>query len=127
LSLLIGALALAALLLSTIGIYGVMANHVQQHARDMSIRLALGGSPSLVGRLVVRQGMKVVAIGVLAGLVIALALTRLMSSLLFGISASDPWIFGGVAGLLALVSLFACAIPTVRAMRVDPAMALRIE
>ncbi len=127
LSLLIGALALAALLLSTIGIYGVMTHHVQQHARDMSIRLALGGSPSLVGRIVIGQGMTVVVGGVLAGVALALGLTRLMSSLLFGISATDPWAFGAVAATLLLMALGACALPTVRAMRVDPAIVLRGE
>ena len=127
LSWLIGALAAVALLLSSIGIYGVMAHHVQQHARDMCIRLALGGSPAVVGRHVVGQGMKVVVIGVLAGVAAALALTRLMSSLLFGIGAADPVTFIGVAGLLLAIACLACVLPARRAVGFDPATVLRSD
>ncbi|MGH9200752.1 MAG: FtsX-like permease family protein, partial [Vicinamibacterales bacterium] len=83
-SLLVGGFAIVALILSIVGIYGVMAYYVQQHSKDISIRLALGGSPGDVLRLIVGQGMKVVASGVVVGLLTALVLTRLMSSLLFG-------------------------------------------
>lgn len=127
LSWLIGALAAAARLLSSIGIYGVMANHVQQHARDMCIRLALGGSSTVVGRHIVSQGMKVAAIGVLAGVAVALVLTRLMSSLLFGIDAADPATFAGVAGLLMAIAGLACVLPARRAVRFDAAAILRSD
>jgi putative ABC transport system permease protein len=127
LSWLIGALAGAALLLSAIGIYGVMAHYVQQHARDMCIRLALGGTAAVVGRHVVGQGMRVVVIGVLAGLMCALALTGLMSSLLFGIKAADPATFAGVAGLLLTIAGLACFLPARRAVRLDSGAILRSD
>lgn len=127
LSLLIGVLAIIALVLSTIGIYGVMAHHVQQHARDIGIRLALGGTRLAVGRLTMIRGMSVVAAGVGVGLALALLLTRLMATLLFGTDPLDPWTFVGVAGALLGIALFACAVPTVRALRFDPATVLRSE
>jgi putative ABC transport system permease protein len=111
LSWLIGALAAAALLLSSIGIYGVMAHHVQQHAREMSIRLALGGSPAAVSRRVLGQGMTVVVIGVLVGVAGAFAATRLMSTLLFGVDAADPATFVGVVALLLVIAGLACGLP----------------
>jgi putative ABC transport system permease protein len=125
LSMLVGALAAVALTLSIIGIYGVMAYYVQQHARDIGIRLALGGSRGDLFRLVVGQGMLVVAAGVTVGLLVSFAATRAMSSLLFGVSASDPVTFAGVAGVLAAVALAACALPAGRAIRVQPASVLR--
>jgi putative ABC transport system permease protein len=127
LSLLVGAFAIVALLLSTVGIYGVMAYYVQQHSRDISIRLALGGSPACVLRLVVGQGMKVVASGVAFGLLSALALTRLMSSLLFGIGAVDALTFGASAMLLLAVALVGCSVPAGRAVALQPAVVLRNE
>jgi putative ABC transport system permease protein len=127
LSLLVGAFAIVALVLSTVGIYGVMAYFVQQHSKDIGIRLALGGSPADVVRLVVGQGMKVVASGVLVGLLTALALTRLMSSLLFGIGAADALTFAGAATLLLAIALLGCSVPARHAIAVQPATVLRDE
>lgn len=127
LSLLAGGFALVALILSVVGIYGVMAYYVQQHAKDISIRLALGGSSAGVLRLVVGQGMKVVAGGVAIGLLTALALTRLTSSLLFGVGATDAFTFTIVAALLLSVALVACFVPARRAIGLEPAAVLRNE
>ena len=125
LSMLVGALAAVALVLSIVGIYGVMAYYVQQHKKDIGIRLALGGSRSDLFRLVVGQGMAVVAGGVAIGLVAALAVTRAMSSLLFRVGAADTATFAAVAGLLMAVALAACAVPAWRAIGMQPAMVLR--
>lgn len=127
LSLLVGGFAAVALLLSIVGIYGVMAYYVQQHSKDIGIRLALGGTPRDVLRLVVGQGMKVVAGGVLFGLAGALVLTRLISSLLFGIGGGDPLTHGLVTILLLGVALVACWVPARRACSVQPAVVLRTE
>jgi predicted permease len=125
LSLLVASFAGVALLLSIIGIYGVMGYYVQQHLKEISIRVALGGSRSDVARLVVGQGMIVVLLGVLAGTALAFAATRLMASLLFGVGAADPRTFAAVGALMLTVALMACAIPAWRAMRVQPAAVLR--
>jgi predicted permease len=127
LSLLIGVLAVIALVLSMTGIYGVMAHHVQQHSRDMGIRVALGGTRTAVGRLTLTQGLNVVAVGVASGVAIALLLTRLMTTLLFGTNPLDPWVFAGVASLMGAIALLACAIPTIRVLRLNPADVLRAE
>ena len=127
LSLLVGGFALVALVLSTIGIYGVMAYYVQQHTKDISIRLALGGSPGDVLRLVLGQGMRVVAIGVVVGLVAAFVGTRLMSTVLFGVGATDAVTFGAVGAFLLIVALLACVVPAKRATRLQPATVLRSE
>jgi predicted permease len=127
LSWLVGGFAVVALVLSTIGIYGVMAYYVQQHAKDISIRAALGGRPADVLRLVLGQGMKVVAGGVVLGSLLALVVTRLASSLLFGISAADAFTFGASAVLLLGVALAACFVPATRAISVEPANVLRNE
>jgi len=125
LSLLVGGLALAALLLSVIGIYGVMAYFVEQHAREVGIRLALGGSRGSVLGLIVGQGMRVAAAGVAVGLAAAFVATRLVASLLFGIGAADAPTFLAVGGLLTLAALLACLIPAARAAAVAPATVLR--
>lgn len=125
LSLLVGGLALAALLLSVIGIYGVMAYFVEQHEREVGIRLALGGSRRAVLGLIVGQGMRVAGAGVVVGLMAAFLTTRLVASLLFGIGASDAPTFVGVGALLALAALLACLIPAARAAAVPPAAVLR--
>ena len=127
LSWLVSSFAVVALLLSTIGIYGVMAYYVQQHSKDISIRTALGGSPADVLRLVVGQGMKVVTSGVVVGSLSALLLTRLMSSLLFGIGAADAFTFVLSAVLMLAVALAACSVPATRAIGVEPANVLRNE
>ena len=125
LSLLVGVLAIVALTLSLVGVYGVMAHYVQQHAKDISIRLALGGRPSQVLRMVTRQGMQVVAGGVVVGLLVAFLLTGLISSLLFGVSPGDAWTFASVSALLLAVGLFACLVPAKRATGLQPASVLR--
>ena len=125
LSLLAGCFAAVALLLSAIGIYGVMAFYVQQHSKDISIRLALGGRPADVLRLVVGQGMRVVSAGIVVGLLGALGLTRLVSNLLFGVKPLDPATFIGAGAVLLIVALAACLVPAGRAVAVEPAMVLR--
>ena len=127
LSLLVASLAAVALLLSIVGIYGVMAYYVQQHSKEISIRLALGGSPADVLRLIVGQGMNVVASGVVVGLLTAFVLARLMSTLLFGVGAADAFTFGAAAILMLAVALIACLVPATRAIGVPPAAVLRNE
>jgi putative ABC transport system permease protein len=127
LSMLVAGFALVALLLSAIGIYGVMAYYVQQHTKDISIRLALGGSPGDVLRLVVGQGMQVVATGVLAGIVAAFVGTRLMSTVLFGVGATDVVTFAAAGTFLLAIALLACFVPAKRATGLQPAAVLRNE
>jgi predicted permease len=116
-----------ALLLAMAGIYGVMAYWVARRAREIGVRMALGASAGNVLRLVLSQGMSTAAIGVAIGIAGSLALTRTMQSLLFGVSATDPLTFAGVALLLALVAFLASYLPARRATRVDPMAALRCE
>jgi predicted permease len=116
-----------ALALGTIGIYGVISFIVSQRKREIGIRLALGAQRQDVLHLVLRQGAAMTLIGVAIGVVAALALTRLMASLLFGVSAHDPLTFGLVAAVLLLVALAACFVPAQRATKVDPMVALRYE
>ncbi len=127
LSLLVTSFAAVALLLSVIGIYGVMGYYVQQHLKEISIRMALGGSQSDVARLVLGQGMTVVGIGIAVGIAIALGTTRLMASLLFNVGASDPSAYLSAGLLLFAVAVLACAVPAFRAMRLQPATVLRNE
>jgi len=127
LSVLVAALASVALALSVIGIYGVMAHYVQQHTREIAIRLALGGSRAGLFRLVVGQGMTVVLCGVAIGLLVSFAVTRAIASLLFGVSAADPGTFVAVSAVLAIVALGGCALPASRAIRLQAASVLRDE
>ena len=114
-------------MLAAIGIYGVMSYLVSQGTRDIGIRMALGAERGAILRMIFRQGMVLTAGGIVAGLVGALVLTRLMTSLLFGVSASDAVTFSSVAVLLGVVSLTASYVPAQRATRVDPLVALREE
>ena len=127
LSLLVTSFAAVALLLSVIGIYGVMGYYVQQHLKEISIRMALGGSQSDVARLVLGQGLTVVGIGIGVGIALALGATRLMSSLLFNVGAADPFAYLSAGLLLFAVAVLACAVPAFRAMRLQPATVLRNE
>jgi len=125
--LLFGLFAALALILASVGIYGLTAYSVAQRTREIGIRMALGASRNDVVRIVVRQGVRLATIGVVLGLIGAFGLTRLMTSMIYGVSSSDPATFSVVALLLMSVALAACYIPARRAMRVDPIVALRYE
>jgi len=124
---LLGIAALVALLLGAVGIYGVIAYVVSQRTREIGIRMALGARSEDVQGLVVRQGLAVTVPGVLLGIVAAFALTRLMSSLLFGVSTTDPMTFVLVPLVLTGVAMLASYLPARRASRIDPTEALRAE
>lgn len=124
---LIGGFAAVALLLAVVGIYGVMSYYVEQHAREIGIRIAIGGEPGSVLRLMLGRGMRLAAVGIVVGLAGALALTRFMSGLLYQVSPTDGRTLASVLVLLGVTAFLACLLPARRAARVDPTATLRLE
>jgi putative ABC transport system permease protein len=126
-AILTGSFAFAALVLAAVGLYGLVSYTVAQRIPEIGVRLALGATPAQVGRLIVGQGLGLVAAGVVLGIVGAVAAARLLEGLLFSVSATDPVIYSALAALLLLIAAAACYIPARRAMRIDPIAALRAE
>jgi putative ABC transport system permease protein len=124
---LLGAFSALALVLACVGLYGVLSFLVSQRTQEIGVRIALGARPSDILSNVVGRGLALAAAGTAIGLAATLALTRLLETLLFGVSARDPFTFISVPAILLLVASTACFIPALRAMRVDPMTALRYE
>jgi putative ABC transport system permease protein len=125
--LLLSAFAAVAMILAVVGVYGVMSYSVALRTREIGVRIALGGQARDIAGLIVRQGMRVALTGLAIGLLSALALGRVMTGLLFGVTAADPLTFTAAGVVLAAVALAACYLPARRAMRIDPVTALRNE
>ena len=124
---LLGAFALLALILSCVGIYGVISYLASQRTHEIGIRIALGAERHHVFRMVLRDGAKMAAVGIVIGLVASFALARLIAKMLFGISTYDPFTLTGVVVLLGSVALIASYLPARRASRIDPMIALKYE
>jgi putative ABC transport system permease protein len=124
---LLGIFASLALLMATVGLYAVMSFAVAQRTHEIGVRMALGAQARDVFSFVVRQGLRLVSLGIFLGLLGAYAVTRLLSQILYGVTATDPLTFALVAGLLLVTALAACVVPALRAMKVDPLIALRHE
>ena len=118
---------LLALVLACVGLYGLLSYEVSRRTREIGIRMALGAQGRDVVHLVVKQGLMLALVGTAAGIAVALAVTRYLTSMLYGVHANDPITIAAVAALLCLVALAACYIPARRATRVDPLVALRYE
>lgn len=123
----LGFFSTLALTLAALGLYGVVAYSAGQRTQEIGIRMAIGAQRRDVLSMVLRGGLTLVAIGVVAGLALAFALTRVVRSLLFGVTAHDPLVFAGNAALLVVVAGLACALPAWRATRLNPVVALRVE
>jgi putative ABC transport system permease protein len=126
-TILLGSFGLTALLLSVVGLYGVLSYSVAQRSREIGMRLALGAQQSAILKLVLRDGVPLVLIGVVIGVAGAFALTRVLASMLFGVGVRDPAVFTGAPLILIVVAMVAVVIPAVRAMRVDPVETLAAE
>jgi predicted lysophospholipase L1 biosynthesis ABC-type transport system permease subunit len=123
----VGILALLGLILASIGLYGVMSYSVARRTREIGIRMALGARPIDTANLVLGRGMALAGVGAAVGVVGALAVTRLLANMLYNVSPSDPMTLAAVIGVMLVVSLAACYLPARRAVRVDPAVAVREE
>ena len=126
-AILLGVFGGLALLLASIGLYGVMAFAVARRTRELGIRVALGARPGDVFKMVLRQGMTLVIVGLAVGLSAAMMVTRLLASFLYGVSTTDALTFTAIPVLLTLVALLACYLPARRATKVEPLIALRYE
>ena len=124
---LLGIFAALALAIAAFGIGGILALTVNQRVNEIGIRMALGAKPGDVLAMILRQGMGLVTVGLVIGIACALALTRMMKSLLFQVEPNDPITFVGVSAVLAMAALMACYVPARRALKIDPLNALRSE
>jgi putative ABC transport system permease protein len=115
------------MILAAVGIYGVMSYSVSQRTGEIGVRMALGADRASVLRMILGHSLRLTAIGLVVGLVLALAVTRVMSKVLFGVSPTDPATFATILILLTLVALLACHVPALRATKVNPMVALRYE
>jgi putative ABC transport system permease protein len=119
--------ACVSLLVAAIGTYGVLAYSVAQRTKELGLRMALGADRAGVLGLVLREGMTVAVVGILAGAASGAGLMRVLSALVFGVPVRDPWIYAGVSAILTLVAILSCILPALRASRVDPMQALRLD